>query len=134
MTTVPSPVSFWRKSGRQRPRTWHHSREIGLAKKPEPDSRLLSKLTKHLLNRVQQRICRCSRYTRTTSQCKATLSGSRATETERSMGCTSELHECGTCPSCASNSLSSYQAPHLSFSRLVLIRWIAFSKTSSARA
>ncbi len=54
---VKSHASFWRRSGRQRRQTLHHSKEIGLAKRLERHSPLRSTLTRRSLNSVQQRVC-----------------------------------------------------------------------------
>src|SRR5215217_1772562 len=98
---VKSDVSFRSSHGRQRRQTLHQLKEIGLAKKLERHSLSPSMLTKCLLNNAQQRVCRCSRYTKTISTYKDTLSGSRATKTETSIACTLAHHECATCRSSA---------------------------------
>ena len=70
------------KEWRQRRRILHHLRVVGLAKRLERHSQSLSRKGRHSLSSDQQRVCRCSRCTRTISQCKDTLSGSHGIKWE----------------------------------------------------
>src|SRR5215510_12108348 len=99
MTVVKSRVSFRSLSGRQHQRTLPHLKEIGLAKRLERHSLSPATLTRCTSNSALRRVCRCSRYIRTISECKDTLSGSHGTRLEKSMACTLVHHECVTCRS-----------------------------------
>src|SRR5687768_13900060 len=96
---VKSHASFRSRNGCQRQRTSIYSKEIGLAKKLGRPSPSRSTKEKRSSNSDRQRVCRCNLYIRTTLPCKDTLSGLHGTKMERSLGCTSEHHECATCRS-----------------------------------